>query len=209
VDRAREELLAGAALAQEHDRRVGGRDAPRLADRHLEQRAVAQEPRVILVDGCSAARHVDGARATLQRALHQLHEAVRVERLRDEVVRAGLHRLHRNLERAVRGDDEHRQERVLGDPFAQELQARTVRELEVREHYLRTRRRRECRASLGHVRARGDLEAATLQRLGQHHARRLAILHHHGTLQGRSSTGRRITNSVPTFSRLCSCTRPP
>ena len=109
MQRLRDQLLARAALAaHEHGEVRLGDLADRLEDA-LHRRARADQ----VLEGVLAlhaleqlavlARH---ARA-LERALHDQADLLVVERLRDVVLRARLHRLDRDLLGAVRGDHHH------------------------------------------------------------------------------------------------------
>ena len=136
VDVARHQLLAGAALALEQDRRAARRDA--RGDReHALQRRGARD------DAALAARRAAGvgagaaalARPARARMLaHQVQEIGRRERLGEEVERAELHRRDRVLDRAVRRHHHHRQ---AGMPLLhrrQQLGAGHARHPHVGEH---------------------------------------------------------------------------
>ena len=116
VHGARDELLAGPALAGDHDGRPAvGRLADRLEDfqdaRTLPDESVepvlapqlAFELPILLLQPLALERVGDGE-----------PQLVELERLGDVVIRAELHRLHRRLGRSEGGHDEHhRSRRVL------------------------------------------------------------------------------------------------
>ncbi len=142
MERARRELLAGAALAGEQ---YGGLGAGELLDAAEDQlhggraadevdEAVAigdlgGEPPVLALEG-----------ATAQRALHGEQQGAAVERLGQVVVGARAHRLYGVGDAAVGGDHHEAGARVLGADVGEQLHAvaglavAAERELPVGEH---------------------------------------------------------------------------
>ena len=115
VDRARDQLLAGAALAGDEHGGVARRDLLDRAphDRHLLAAAdQLGEPAVGL--GAQVVGHRLGLaaaaarRAQLERALDLEAHDLGLDRLGEEVERAELHRLDRGLDGAEPGDDHDR-----------------------------------------------------------------------------------------------------
>ena len=112
VQRAREQLLAGAALAFEQHRRVGRRRAVQrqrhlLQRRHRRRRSAARRgaARAPPSAACSRSR----SRRCVERALDHQQQMIGIDRLGEEVERAFLHRRDRVLDAAERGHDDHRQ----------------------------------------------------------------------------------------------------
>ena len=105
VDRARDQLLAGAGLAVDQDR------ARRRGDRrqHLEQlahdAALSDQPleAVALLELRSQVRVLGAQAALLERAVHHVEQLVVLERLGDEVGGAALDQRHGVAHRAVAG----------------------------------------------------------------------------------------------------------
>ena len=104
VQCAREQLLAGAALAEEQHGRLARRglhhDVHRPAPR---QRRADDRATALLGELGLEAAVLDEQRLLLERVLDDPHHVRALERLGDEVVRAFLHRIDRGLDRAVRG----------------------------------------------------------------------------------------------------------
>ena len=114
VQRARHQLLAGAAFAQQQHRRVGGGRALDRQHRLLQRGILAQELRqadpalVFLLE-----QHVLGEQpAAVDGAVEQDHEVVGVHGLGEEVGGAVLHRAHRLVDGAEGGHHHHRHLRV-------------------------------------------------------------------------------------------------
>ena len=123
VDRARDQFLAGAGRAGDHDAAVGRRD---LLD-HLAE-MVHRRPRRRASSAASPARSRSAltSRRSLrgfQRALGDQHQAVGLERLLDVVVGAALDRRDRGLDVAVAGDHHHRQVGMLALDRVEQRQA--------------------------------------------------------------------------------------
>ena len=102
VDRARDELLAGAAVADDEHRRGGvGRVRNLLVDRQHAGRAADQAGRRDVEGG---PRSAAGAATSDERALDGRLDFRDVERLADVVERAGAHRIDRRLQRPEPAD---------------------------------------------------------------------------------------------------------
>ena len=104
VDHARDELLAGARFAGDVHRRLAARDLARPSRARARSAAIwPTRPSVAALRGTRGAFELQGRR-------HELAQVVEVERLRDEVERAGLQRADGRFDAAVRGD--HRDRRA-------------------------------------------------------------------------------------------------
>jgi hypothetical protein len=125
VERARQELLAGAALAHDEDRGVGGghpldeRDELHHRRRVADQLAEAARP---LHLGAEAA-HLAGQVAALGGPLDGGAQLGGIHRLAQVVVGAGAHRLDRLLDPGVGGEQDERQIGRGAAQAAQELEA--------------------------------------------------------------------------------------
>ena len=107
MNRARDQLLAGAALAAEQDGRVVGDHAPDQLINFLHRGAAADYLAAdqLAIDLVLQAIQVRGLRADFNRALDGGRDQVEIgERLGQVVVRAALHRLDRVVHRAGGGD---------------------------------------------------------------------------------------------------------
>ena len=109
VQRARAQLLAGAALAFEQHRGVGAGGAIDRRHHLPQRRRVADDART-----AAAGRRfflqqpvVVEQPALLERARHQQQQVIGIDRLGEKVERAVLHRLDGVLDAAVRGHDDH------------------------------------------------------------------------------------------------------
>ena len=120
MDRARDQLLAGARLAIDRHRRLGGRDAIDHGEdlahalRSADEIAVALRGLVAEVGvlvGQAATLALRGAQ--LEGALHLEAHHLGLERLDEKVEGAELHRLDRGLHGAEGGDDHRRAVGIL------------------------------------------------------------------------------------------------
>ena len=117
MNRARDQLLAGAALAAQQNGGVVGDDAPDQLVDFLHRGAAADYLAAdeLAIDFVLEAVEIGGLRADFDRALDRGGDQVEIgERLGQVVVRAALHRLDRVVHRARGGD--HDDERA--DAFA-------------------------------------------------------------------------------------------
>ena len=118
VEEARNALLARAALAGDEDGAPPARDAlHELEDALHRRRAPEQVLRLMTVDLSAEARVLLDERALLERLADERAQLGGGERLRDEVVRAALHRVDRRLHGGVGGhhDDLRVGRDLLGD----------------------------------------------------------------------------------------------
>ena len=138
VDGAGHQLLAGAALARDHD---GGRAVGDLADgvEHLDHPAALADDVLEAVLGLELLPEVEVLVAellALERVPDDEVDFVELERLGDVVVGAELHRLHRGLGRGHRGDHDDRG--VGGDLLggAQHLQPVHLRHAQIGDDHV-------------------------------------------------------------------------
>ncbi len=111
VERLGEQLLAGAALAEEQHRGGGGGHlADRLEDRqHLRALAHQVVEAVLVLEPLAQRARLLHEALPLQGLLEDDLQLLDVDRLAEVVLGAELHRLDRRLDRAVGGhDDDHR-----------------------------------------------------------------------------------------------------
>jgi hypothetical protein len=165
VQRASNQLLAGAALAGDE---AGGLGAGRPPSRSNRSRigalaptisSKADRPRPLALEALELAAQP----LVLDGALDPGHEVGRLERLGQEVVGANPERGDGGVEAAVGGDHHHRQVRPVGDDPLAQLDARqAVLELDVGHHHVEVLFRQQGERLLGRVAGR-HLEAAVPQ----------------------------------------------
>jgi hypothetical protein len=179
VDRLRHQLLAGSRFAADEDRGVG---RCRLLDRAVDlphPGAVADEPPEAAVLAQLAAQHLHLAQRLLP--LHDLVEQdpqpLRIDRLGQVVVGAGLDGLDGGLDGPLRGEDDQRHVRVLVLQRVQQLQAVHARHHEVRDDDRRAERRHLLERLLAVRRAVG-VKAPRPHQLGQPHTGGRIVLDH-------------------------------
>ena len=209
-----DELLAGAALADDQDRLDrGGGAAHRLE--HLPHRGASSHERrlvVAVVVGRRLAR-LDRQRLLAERPRHGPSHLVQVEWLGEVVVGPAAHGLDRRPRRPERGDHDHGQ---IGEPLAQlgqDFQAIAVGHLHVKEHGVGPvlgdgRERRQAVADLDDAVSFGAEEPAEVAADG-----RVVVGHEHGGILRRQfhhepSEGRVTTNSAPPVLRFPGRDRP-
>ena len=100
VERARHQLLAGAALAGDHHREVGAHQPRQHAVDLLHRRRTADQRQRSSASALVGRRLRRRGRG--QRALHHVDELAQVERLRQIFEGAALGRLHRGQQRVLR-----------------------------------------------------------------------------------------------------------
>ena len=139
VQRARDELLAGAGFAGDEHRRVRLRQAADRAEHLLHRGRLARAfpaPRRARRSACAPARRFG------RRAADQRERVVDVERLRQVLVGAALERRDRAVEIRIRGHDDHRHVRVARLHLVEQLPAPTRPACECRRRAPAARRRR-------------------------------------------------------------------
>ncbi len=107
VNRARQQLFAGAAFAGDHDAGIGAGDHVSLRQALFHHRAARDDFAAPVFGGV-------GEAGDLQRLLHLVEQLLLVHRLGEERERAALRGLHGVRNRAVRGEDDHAQARARG-----------------------------------------------------------------------------------------------
>ncbi len=208
VQRLRDELLPGAALAAHEHREIGLRDLlDQLEDPpHGRARADQVLEAQVAIDALEQQPVLALEPRALQRTAHDQADLVVVERLGDVVLGAGLHRLHGDLLVAVRRDHD---DGGLGPRLlhgAQDVHARNAAaEREVGEHQVDRRFAQACERRFARVGDR-DLVALPPQQPGQRELDRALVLDDedargHAGLVGAAASlrafGNASTNSVP------------
>src|ERR1700682_3392861 len=159
MDGARQQLLAGAALAGDQHARIRSRDHVRLRELLLHAGAAGDDLRApVLIRGAEA--------GDPQRLLHLVEELLFVDRLGENAERAHLRRLHRSRNGAVRGEDDDLQTRpavlqLLEQPDAVHLVHAQVRDDQIGPEAAR------CRQGLRGALHRFDLVTLRAQADGQ------------------------------------------
>ena len=187
VQRAGEQLLAGAALAFEQHRRVGARRALQR-DRHLLQ------PRVFADDLRRATpcrklltqQEILGRQAPLrERALDHQQQVIGIDRLGEKVQRAFPHGRHGVLNAAERGHHDHRHLGIELLGGTQHTEPITVRQPEVGQHDARTR---AVHGGDGFrlVACFDDEVPLRFERVAEHGAQRVLVLHQQDRWSGRA-----------------------
>ena len=120
MNRARDQLLAGAVLAEDQHAAVGRRRQRHLLAQVIHRRALAHHRVLLLAIDLGAQHAVLGFEIALaQRVADHQHRLLERQRLLDEVERAHLDRAHRGLDVAVAGNDH---DLRIDLPLAQPLQ---------------------------------------------------------------------------------------
>src|ERR1700682_523114 len=159
MDGARQQLLAGAALAGDQHARIRSRDHVRLRELLLHAGAAGDDLRApVLIRGAEA--------GDPQRLLHLVEELLFVDRLGEKAERAHLRRLHRIRNGAVGGEDDDLQSRpavlqLLEQPDAVHLVHAQVRDDQIGPEAAR------CRQGLRGALHRFDLVTLRAQADGQ------------------------------------------
>ena len=107
MNRARDELLAGARLAGDQHARVGARDFFHHAESALDRVAFADDAleAILLAQFLAQKTIFAEQRLALERVAHHLFQMIVGKRLGDVVVGALVQRLDRRLDAGVSGDD--------------------------------------------------------------------------------------------------------
>ncbi len=103
VQRARHQLLAGAALASDHDRQIGAHKASNRPIYLLHRGRAADQRQLLLGIGLGSRERCGLRRA--QRPLDDVDQFAKVERFRQVFERAPLGRLDRSQQRRLRTHD--------------------------------------------------------------------------------------------------------
>ena len=191
MQQPRGELLARARLAEHQHRGIRGRHPGDVRTHLGDGRAPADQP-LARNAGHDAAQVIHLA---LQgRALERVHQLVVLEGLGEEAIGAPAHGLHRGLDGAVRGEDDHRQLRNALAGLGEHLQAIHVSQPEIEHHrvHLATVHQLERLLAGGDAR---HLHALGLQAQGDELTQLEVVIHHQHAVGG---GGRRLAGRAHT-----------
>ena len=206
--RARGDLLAGAALAEQQHGRVGARDLAQRVDHRLHRRIAVGQPagRSCLALALLAAV---AQPAALERARHQQAQLVGpLDRLLEVVERAELHRLDRGLDRAVRGQHDDLDLGLLGARASHERHAVEAGHLEIGDDDVEALGFEPADRG-GAVGRLLHVVTVRLQRLGQERADALVVVDHQDAGHRSAAQGITTRNSAPPSGCVCAVTAPP
>ena len=176
VDRPRDELLAGAALAGDEDRCRRGRDPPHQGH-HVAHRLALRDDRldpVAILHLALQPRDLRPQRPLAERLVRDEQQLLDLERLGDVVVGSELHRADRRLDRTERRDHhEVRRLRQLHDA-ADQVEAVHLRHPQIGDHEVEAPHARELEPRRGPAR-RIDVVAGLLELLREQIAHGLVI----------------------------------
>ncbi len=174
VDRPRDQLLAGARLAQQQHGHVARRDPPDQLEHALHRRAAADDPLAVGPRAAGEAARA-AAPAARDRGPQRLDQRRRVERLLHVVERARAHRGDRPRAAAVRRDDDRRRRPAPHRQLLEQRRAVAVGQAQVEQHRV-DRLAGQRRARLGQRRGLAHREAVVAQQVAQRLARRGVVL---------------------------------
>ena len=157
VDQVRDQLLAGAGLAVDVDRRLAARDALDHLAQLLHRARAAEQLDLRQLQGALAGP------AELERRGDQLAQRRHIERLGDEIEGAELERAHRGFDVAVRGDHRDRRLRLVRLDPLDDVQAVAVRQPHVGEAQVEGAAAQLARGGADGV-GRGHVEIHSLER---------------------------------------------
>jgi hypothetical protein len=169
VDRARDQLLAGAALAGDQHRGVAVGDAvDELAD-GADRRAVADDAghRPGRGQGLTQPPHLAAGPAVLDRARDRQLDLIGIERLGHEVPRAGAQRRDRGGDVGLTGDHDDRHVGVAGAHALAQLDARQAGHAHVGDDHVDVILGQRGERGLGAIDEAGAVAAADQQGLEQ------------------------------------------
>ena len=111
VNRSRDQLLAGSALAENQDRGLGRANRPDHFAQLLQAVAVPDDVVQLVAEGQPRLELfiLPDELVPLGAPVDGVQQLLRLERLGEVIDRAGLDRLHRQFRRGVGGDHQHRQ----------------------------------------------------------------------------------------------------
>ena len=178
VERVGQELLAGAALADDEHVGVGVRHRGHGFEHTLDARRASEDLRVgdLVDEPALEVRVLAEQLSMLERVLEQAEELVRLERLLEDVKRAGaLRGFHRLAHGAVGGDDEHLEGRIAPLELARELQTVPVGQHQVDDGRVRITLD-DCAQRLAHAPGRAHAVALALERQAETVGDRLLVV---------------------------------
>ena len=140
VEPARQHALAAAGLAEDEDRAVGAERLHRRLAQAADGGAGAEERIDVVARAPLAGRGLLAAQAAvLQRALEDLLQRRQLDRLGEELLGALLDRLHRQVDRAVRGEHQDHHVRIELAQAVDGVHRLAVRQHVVEDHRVRPR----------------------------------------------------------------------
>jgi len=172
VQRARDELLAGAGFAVDQHGRVRLGKPADGAEHLLHRRRLTED---FGGDGLDR-RCTDLGRALRQRPAYQRHGLIDVERFRQIFEGAALEGRHRRIEVGIGGHDDDRQVGVILLDLAQQVEAAGAGHADVGNQHARQLSRRQRRQRLVGRAEAGALDAFASERLFQHPADRAVVV---------------------------------
>ena len=183
MERARHQLLAGAALARDEDGRAGRRghldEVMDLLHRAAGAEETAEPARFFEL--ATEEGHLAHDLRLLERLLDERPEPARLHRLGDVVVDPALHRRHRGIHGRVPGEDDHCGGRAVLLKGAGEGQAVHPGHHEVRDHQIRPDRERALEGLVAVVRLL-DLVSPAGQQCGETIERVGVVIGHKNSL---------------------------
>ena len=210
---ARDQLLAGAALAGHQHRHVAARHAPDGLEGLEQGRAAPDQPlarRAAARDLAAQRTHLALERARTQRLLDQRTRLLGAEGLGQVVERAALHGLDGVLEGVLRRHDDHGDVAAARLHVVEEVEAGRPGHAQVEEGHLELAAR-ERGERLVAARRLGHLVAGLFERLAQHEADAHLVVGHQHTrplAHGSLRRGSVIRARVPTPFSLSRCRLP-
>jgi hypothetical protein len=212
VQRARDQFLAGAGLAVDHDRQVGGREAGDRAVNFLHRGAAADQ-RQAFFRIARFGHYRAGFRRRRERSPDHRQQLRQVERLGQIFERATLRRLHRRHQGGLRAHDDNAQVRADALDAGDQVQPVFVRHHHVGDDQIALPLLHPA-PEAGGIRGTAHLISRSAQSLGQYGADRTVVV---GDQNGRQShwsasfsvtTGRCSRKSVRP-GRLSTSIKPP
>jgi hypothetical protein len=179
VDRPRDELFAGAALALDVDRRVGRCDLRDLLVQ-LDHRRACTDQRAATEHAARAGepRVLAAAIAALERTRDRRAQLREVDRLGEVIGGAAADRIHRGARIGERGDEDDRRVGMAAVDRGEQLEAAGARHLDVGDHEVERRfaGAREAAQCLRTVGGERDRMAVAREHFGQHLATEIIVV---------------------------------
>jgi hypothetical protein len=133
MDRACDQLLAGARFSSDEHGRVAVGHTPHELDRLADRRAAAGDALGAGIGIGMGAEPYELAleREVIDRTRYRDRQGIDLHRFRDEVVRAGADRPDRGFQPTLAGDDDGEEIRILLAQLGAQLDARHLRHLDI------------------------------------------------------------------------------